>query len=233
MINLFGFAIPTAFAIAIAFALLTNSCTDSLGLEDKVIKTPITKDTLPDTTNKDTVKTKRFQLDSMVAYSIETVYIKRGLGIYDTLRIAPYPIYWTNITQSLSGYIDSIDGAYYLTMNLRVTNQAARDIVTTVLEKIQSYFVAVDSLQIEPGTFFRLNTSESETYRRFSALEILYVNTPLALTRTISMQFTNFTPKFFTFKLYNERPTQYTGQTSIAMQILEVNTRVYYTEIRQ
>ncbi len=231
--NYFGLAVPFAFALAIAFALLANSCSDSLGLEEKVIKTPITKDTLPDTTHKDTVKTKRYKLDSMMATSIETVYIKKGSGVNDTTRISPYPLTWTNTAHGLSGYIDSINGAYYLSMNLRVTNLSVREILTPALEKIQSYFVVLDSMLIEPGPFFKLNTSESEQYRRFSAMEILYVNTPLALTRTMSMQFSGFKPQFFTIKLYNERPTQYTGQTSIAMQMLEATIRVYYSEARQ
>lgn len=233
MNKFFGLAVPFAFALAIAAALLANSCSDSLGLEEKVIKTPITKDTLPDTTHRDTVKTKRYKLDSMIQTTLETVYIKKGLGVYDTLRISPYPIQWRNISHGLSGYIDSINGAYYLSMNLKVTNLSAREIITPALEKIQSYFVVLDSMLIEPGPFNKLNTSESEKYRRFSAVEILYGNTPLALTRTVSMQFVNFNQKYFTIKLYNERPTQYTGQTSIAMQMLEANIQIYYSESRQ
>lgn len=231
--NYFGLAVPFAFALAIVISLLANSCTDSLGLEEKVIITPITKDTLPDTTHKDTIKTKRYQLDSIVQTTFETVYIKKGSGVYDTMRISPYPIQWRNISHSLNGFIDSINGAYYLTMNLKISNLSVREIVTPALEKIQSYFVALDSMLIEPGPFFRLNTSESDKYRRFSAVEILYGNTPLALTRTVSMQFVNFNPNYFTIKLYNERPTQYTGQTSIAMQMLEATILIFYSESRQ
>ena len=224
-------SLPPLGIVLFVLSLLAYACTDSLGLEEKVIKTPITKDTLPDTTHHDTVRTKRYIIDSISQYTVETVYQKRGAGTYDTARVAPYPITWINTEKVGTGFVDSINGQYFMTLDLRVKNLNARAVVTNAVEKIQSFAIAVDSLLIAPGPFFKLNTYDNVYARKYSLVEILFENYASVLTRTVSMQFTKMNRNSVTFNLYNERPTRYFYQGMVypAFQILESTITVYYT----